>query len=71
MAADINETRQYLQIVDGNNMRWIQQYSPGEKAPVSGIYHCTVCGREITSNGDDPFTPQNHHQHSSASAIIW
>lgn len=71
MAAYINETRQYLQIVDGNNTRWTQRYSPGEKVPVSGIYRCTVCGKEITSNGDAPFPPQNRHQNSSGSTIIW
>lgn len=71
MAAYTHETRQFLQIVDGNNTRWAIRFSPGETVPVSGIYRCTNCGREITSNADESFPPQNHHQHSIASPVYW
>lgn len=71
MAAYTNETRRYLQIVDGNNSRWVTRYTPGEKVPVSGIYRCMICGKEITSNAEDPFPPQNHHQHDSDRPVYW
>ncbi len=72
MAAYTRETRQFLQIVDDDNPRWTnERYGPGETVPVSGIYRCTVCRKEITSNVDDPFPPQNHHQHSSGNPISW
>ena len=47
-----------------NKEWWINSYNPGDEVPVSGIYRCTGCGKEITSNKNDPFPPQNHHQHS-------
>ena len=51
---------------------WNKEYGPADKVPVSGIYKCTGCKKEITSNEDDPFPPQNHHQHSVAlGAIRW
>ncbi|MCE2009028.1 MULTISPECIES: protein L [Enterobacter] len=65
MAAFTSETEQFLQRVEGDKERWTSQYNPGDTVPVSGIYRCTVCGKEVTSNKDDPFPPQNHHQHSS------
>lgn len=43
---------------------WTNSYDPGNEVPVSGIYRCIGCGKEITSNHGDPFPPQNHHQHS-------
>lgn len=47
-------------------------HGPGKTVPYSGIYRCTGCGKEIAANADDPFPPQNHHQHPQAqSAILW
>jgi hypothetical protein len=45
-------------------------HSPGQTCPDSGIYRCEGCGDEIASNKDNPFPPQNHHQHSSAQGSI-
>lgn len=42
---------------------WTDEFDPGDEVPVSGIYKCTGCGREVTSNKGDPFPPQNRHQH--------
>lgn len=39
-------------------------YGPGQNCPNSGIYRCQGCGKEIASNKDNPFPPQNHHQHN-------
>ncbi|WP_447870352.1 protein L [Serratia fonticola] len=71
MAAYTNETKKHLTLVSGDNERWKSTYGPGKEVPVSGIYRCTVCGKEITSNKSDPFPPQNHHQHSSNKDISW
>lgn len=49
---------------------WKQVYGPGDTVPVSGIYRCVGCKKEITSNEDDPFPPQNHHQHTAAQGRI-
>jgi hypothetical protein len=46
--------------------------SPGELTPLSGIYRCTGCGREIVSEDAKILPPQNHHQHSQVQgAIRW
>lgn len=51
---------------------WTALYSPGDEVPVSGIYRCTGCKKEITSNKGDPFPPQDHHQHTaSQGAVEW
>ncbi|MGB3252817.1 protein L [Buttiauxella gaviniae] len=71
MAAYTKETEQFLQRVGGGKTWWESRYNPGDSVPVSGIYRCTVCGKEVTSNEDDPFPPQNHHQHSQKQAIKW
>jgi len=56
----------------GTGAHWSNLYGPGEKVPKSGIYKCTGCGKEITSNENDPFPPQNHHQHTvPQGAIRW
>lgn len=56
----------------GENSWWKKIFSPGEEVPTSGIYMCTGCEKEITSNEGDPFPPQNHHQHTvSQGAIRW
>ena len=45
---------------------------PGEPVQHSGIYRCRGCGREIAANEEDPFPPQNHHQHTLEQGdILW
>ena len=57
---------------DGDKIWWKTSYSPRDEVPVSGIYRCTGCNREVTSNQGDPFPPQNHHQHTVAQgAVRW
>lgn len=45
--------------------------TPGTAAPDAGIYRCTGCGDEIGIAKDHTLPPQNHHQHSSGSAVRW
>lgn len=54
----------------GTEAHWITVYKPGDSAPVSGIYRCLGCKKEITANAKDPFPPQNHHQHTMAQGSI-
>ncbi len=62
----VNETNQ------PKNKHWTHIYGIGTKVPVSGIYRCTGCGDEITSNKDDPFPPQNGDQHEcNGKPIHW
>jgi hypothetical protein len=49
---------------------WKTTYSPNDQVPVSGIYRCLGCGREVTCNDPDHFPPQNHHQHTQAQGTI-
>jgi hypothetical protein len=57
---------------NGAGDHWTQSYTPGANVPVSGIYKCIGCKKEVTSNKDDPFPPQNHHQHTPAQgAVKW
>lgn len=55
---------------DGLGAHWTTIYNPGDKVPLSGIYRCLGCKREVTSNENDPFPPQNHHQHSTEQGKI-
>jgi hypothetical protein len=55
---------------DGDKAWWKGSYDPGSEVPVSGIYKCQGCMREITSNAGDPFPPQNHHQHDRTQGTI-
>lgn len=55
---------------NGTGEHWQKTYGPSDKVPVSGIYLCTGCKREITSNAGDPFPAQNKHQHSSLQGPI-
>lgn len=45
-------------------------YNPGHVTPVSGIYRCLGCGREVASNEKQPLPPQNHHQHANSQGTI-
>lgn len=61
-----------MKCVKSSNEWWVKIYDPGDTVPVSGIYICLGCNREITSNKNDPFPPQNHHQHAqSQGGIRW
>ena len=72
MAGYTRETQKYLTRITGDNSWWNETYSSGNNVPVSGIYRCIVCEKEIASNKDDPFPPQNHHQHTAlAGKIEW
>ncbi len=44
---------------------WKAIHTPGQDVPNSGIYRCQNCGKEVTCNKDDPFPPQNKHQHGN------
>lgn len=56
--------------VIGNQAHWTKDFGPGVDVPYSGIYKCTGCKKEVTSNQGDPFPPQNHHQHSTEQGPI-
>ncbi|MBX9877225.1 MAG: hypothetical protein K2Y22_02095 [Candidatus Obscuribacterales bacterium] len=45
-------------------------FKPGETCINSGIYTCEGCGDEIASNKNNPFPPQNHHQHKDTAVPI-
>ena len=62
MAVYTSETKQFLDSVSHDKTWWTSRYNPADDVPVSGIYRCTVCGKEITSN---------NHQHSQSQAIKW
>ncbi len=59
-----------LSKTDGKPAHWSNEYGPADKVPVSGIYKCIGCKKEITSNKHDPFPPQNDHQHSREQGTI-
>lgn len=54
----------------GRAPEWSNAYGIGATVPASGIYRCTGCGDEITSNKDDKFPPQNRHQHVNQSVPV-
>lgn len=54
----------------GNEATWTNDYDPGDTVPVSGIYKCRSCAREVTSNKGDPFPPPSHHSHAP-NAVKW
>jgi len=71
MAAYTEKTATYLQSVSSAQTWWNSRYSSGDTVPFSGIYRCTVCGKEVTCNATDPFPPQNHSQHKQQQAVEW
>ena len=55
-----------------NNAEFDRTHQPGIAAPWSGIYKCSGCSKEATSNQNQPLPPQNHHQHTpQQGAIRW
>jgi len=59
-----------LALSDGSGAHWKTVYGPANKVPVSGIYKCPGCKKEITSNEGDLFPPQNHHQHTATQGTV-
>lgn len=56
----------------GGGEWWTEKHGPAEIVPMSGIYKCLGCKKEVTCNKGDKFPPQNHHQHpSTQGAIEW
>lgn len=56
----------------GGGPEWNNAYGIGAAVPASGIYRCTGCGDEITSNKGDKFPPQNKHQHANTGVeVLW
>ena len=44
----------------------------GAPAPLSGIYRCTVCGRESVAHNGAPLPGPTHHSHGpDARPIAW
>jgi hypothetical protein len=55
-----------------NEDEFDKEHGPGSTTPLSGIYRCMGCGREVVSEEGKPFPPQNHHQHSfQQGSIRW
>jgi hypothetical protein len=48
-----------------------EKHKPGAVTPLSGIYRCVNCHREIVHTHEKPLPPQNHHQHPNATPILW
>lgn len=75
MATCTDDTVKYLkreQTTLLGSAEWTLLYEIGDTVPASGIYRCTGCGDEITSNKGDPFPTQNKHQHQNpATRILW
>ena len=59
-----------LVLSDGTAACWRGVYGPADEVPVSGIYKCAGCKKEITSNAGDLFPPQNKHQHTQAQGSV-
>ena len=44
----------------------------GATPPMSGIYRCEGCGREVVAEHNRQLPPQNHHQHTLAQGdVLW
>ena len=59
---------QFLQRSD--DARFDQLHEPGTSTPISGIYVCHGCSKEVTSVAGHPLPPQNHHQHTPTQGRI-
>jgi hypothetical protein len=51
-------------IEPGSGTAFDIEHSPGNIAPLSGIYRCVVCGRECVSTRGNSLPPQPHHKHA-------
>lgn len=74
MALVIRDTEQFVRVDTPSllgSVEWHGIHEVGSIVPASGIYRCDGCGREIASNRDTQFPPQNHHQHPNSSPIQW
>ncbi|QXA08989.1 protein L [Acinetobacter pittii] len=72
MAGYTSQTEKYLQRFAHSSKWWTDSYTSGDTVPVSGIYKCQGCNKEITSNKNDPFPPQNKHQHTALQGkVVW
>lgn len=72
MAIVNKDTEKFIVQIDSSKEWWTKTYGAADTVPVSGIYRCNGCKKEITSNADDIFPPQNHHQHTAlAGKIEW
>lgn len=60
-----------LELASGAEAVWSTDCKLGDTVPVSGIYRCRNCGKEVTSNQYDPFPPQNDHQHPQTGTVLW
>lgn len=55
-----------------NDLAFDTIHHPSQSVPHSGIYKCDGCNHEIAANENDPFPPQNHHQHNvQQGSIRW
>ncbi|MDX7776590.1 MULTISPECIES: protein L [Aeromonas] len=66
MANYTKDTEKHLKQVVHDKPWWTETYHPGVKVPVSGIYRCIKCRKEVACNQKEPFPPQNHDQHPPA-----
>lgn len=76
MAEVIANTAHYIRKIEPSIFdpldEWKYVYGIGSEVPASGIYRCTGCGDEITSNKGDKFPPQNRHQHKDPKVdVLW
>ena len=59
-------------IIQSEDETFDEEYRPGAVATRAGIYRCSGCGREITSEQRKPLPSQDHHEHNeSQGAIRW
>ena len=61
---------QFVHKTTSDHAWWSKTYEVGEVAPVSGIYRCPGCGKEIAHNEDTRLPPQNHHQHDGSQGKV-
>ena len=52
MAIITPNTKKYLCEINSTKEWWSTIYYPADIVPISGIYRCAGCGKEITSNKD-------------------
>lgn len=56
----------------GDSDEWNLSYNNDATVPVSGIYLCTGCGKELTARKGDHFPHQNQHRHTDQRiAVHW